>query len=81
MLSTYLQVIPPNKTKLTIFHNHQKVIPTQDIPRLVINNTVVEKVTEFIFFLTDNKWISELEPPFINDWEQNFSNIGHNEST
>ena len=69
-----------DQTKFMIFHNDQKVIPTHDIPCLVINNTVVERVTEFLFG-TNNKWIHELELPFIKDCEQNFSNIGHNEST
>ena len=39
-----------DKTKFMIFHNHQKVIPTHDIPCLVISNTVVERVTEFNFW-------------------------------
>ena len=48
-----------DKTKFMIFHNHQKVIPTHDIPCLVINNTVVEKVTEFNFFgLTINEFMN-----------------------
>ena len=38
-----------DKTKFMIFHNHQKGIPTYDIPCLAINNTVVERVTEFHF--------------------------------
>ena len=38
-----------DKTKVMIFHNHQKVIPTHDIPCLVINNTLVERVAEFNF--------------------------------
>ena len=70
-----------DKTKFMIFHNHQKVMPTHDIPCVVINNTVVEWVTEFNFLGTDNKWIHELELPFIKDCEQNFSNIAHNETT
>ena len=38
-----------DKTKFMIFHNQQKVIPTHDIPWLVINNTVVERAMEFNF--------------------------------
>ena len=48
-----------DKTKFMIFHSHQKVIPTHDIPCLVINNTVVERVTEFNFFgLTINDFMN-----------------------
>ena len=48
-----------DKTKFMIFHNHQKVIPTHDIPCLVINNTVVERVTEFNFLgLTINEFMN-----------------------
>ena len=39
-----------DKTNFMIFHNHQKVTPTHDIRCLVINNTVVERVTEFKFW-------------------------------
>ena len=48
-----------DKTKFMIFHNHHKVIPTHDIPCLVINNTVVERVTEFNFLgLTINEFMN-----------------------
>ena len=39
-----------DRTKFMIFQNHQKVMPTHDIPCLVINNTVVKRVTEFNFW-------------------------------
>ena len=39
-----------DKIKFMIFQNHQKVMPTHDISCLVINNTVVESVTEFNFW-------------------------------
>ena len=38
-----------NKTKFMIFHNYQKVMTDSDIPQLEINNTLIERVTEFIF--------------------------------
>ena len=67
--------------KFMIFHNHQNLIPIHDIPCLVIDSTVVEGVTEFNFSGTNNKWIHELELPFIKDCDQNFSNTAHYEST
>ena len=56
------------------------MIPTPEIPRLVINNAVVEIVVEFSLLGTNIKWVYEFELPFIKDCEQNFSSIGHNES-
>ena len=48
-----------DKTKFMIFHNHQKVIQIHDIPCLEINNTVVERVTEFNFLgLTINEFMN-----------------------
>ena len=41
--------ITVDKRKFMIFHNHQRVIPKHEIAHLVIDNTVVERVTEFIF--------------------------------
>ena len=38
-----------NKTKFMIFHNYQKVMTDSDIPQLEINNTPIERVTEFNF--------------------------------
>ena len=32
-----------------IFHNYQKVMTDSDIPQLEINNTPMERVTEFNF--------------------------------
>ena len=70
-----------DKTKFMIFHNHQKVMPTNDIPCLMIHNIVVERVTEFNFWgLTINEFMN---------WSSHSSKIankiyrifGHNEST
>ena len=48
-----------DNTKFMIFHNRQKVKPTHDIPCLVINNTVVGRVTEFNFGgLTINEFMN-----------------------
>ena len=48
-----------DKIKFMIYHNHQKVISTHEIPRLVINNTVIESVTEFNFLgLTINEFMN-----------------------
>ena len=38
-----------HKTKFMIFHNYQKVMTDSDIPQLEINNTAIERVTEFDF--------------------------------
>ena len=38
-----------NKTKFMIFHNYQKVLTESEIPQLKINNTPIERVTEFNF--------------------------------
>ena len=37
------------KTKFMIFHYRQRVITENDIPCLVINNNLIERVTEFNF--------------------------------
>ena len=37
------------KTKFMLFHNYQKIINEDDIPHLTINDTVIERVTEFNF--------------------------------
>ena len=37
------------KTKFMLFHNYQKCINEADIPHLTINDTVIERVTEFNF--------------------------------
>ena len=48
-----------NKTKFMIYHNYQKVMTDCDIPQLVINNTAIERVTEFNFLgITINKFIN-----------------------
>ena len=35
------------KTKFMLFHNYQKFINEDDLPHLTINDTVIERVTEF----------------------------------
>ena len=37
------------KTKFMIFHYRQRIITANDIPRFMINNTLIEQVTEFNF--------------------------------
>ena len=47
------------KTKFTIFHYRQRVITENNIPCLVINNTLIERVTEFNFLgLTVNEYMN-----------------------
>ena len=49
----------PAKTKFMLFHNYQKTINEDDIPHLIINNTITERVTEFNFWgLTINEFIN-----------------------
>ena len=35
------------KTKFMLFRNYQKIINEDDIPHLTINDTVIERVTEY----------------------------------
>ena len=47
------------KTKFMLFHNYQKIINEDDIPHLTINDTVIERVTEFNFLgLTINEYMN-----------------------
>ena len=47
------------KTKFMLFHNYQKIINEDDIPHLTINDTVIERVTEFNFLgLTINEFMN-----------------------
>ena len=47
------------KTKFMIFHYRQRVLTENDIPRLMINNTLIERVTEFNFLgLTVNEYMN-----------------------
>ena len=47
------------KTKFMIFHCHQRVITENDIPCLMINNTLIERVTEFNFLgITVNEYMN-----------------------
>ena len=61
-----------DKTKFMIFHNHQKVIPTHEIPCLVIN----WKRYGVQIIWTNNKWIYELEFPFIKYYKQIYRALG-----
>ena len=48
-----------NKTKFMIFHTYQKVMTDSDIPQLEINNTVIERVTEFnILWIMINEFMN-----------------------
>ena len=48
-----------NKTKFMSFHNYQKVMTDSDIPQLEINNTAIERVTEFNFLgITINEFMN-----------------------
>ena len=47
------------KTKFMLFHNYQKTIDEDDIPNLTINDTIIERVTEFNFGgLTINEFMN-----------------------
>ena len=47
------------KTKLMIFHYRQRILTENDIPRLMINNAIIELVTEFNFLgLTVNEYMN-----------------------
>ena len=47
------------KTKFMIFHYHKRVFTEKDIPRPMINNTLIDRVTEFHFVcLTVNEYIN-----------------------
>ena len=47
------------KTKFMLFHNYQKIINEDDIPHLTINDTLIERVTEFNFLgLTINEFMN-----------------------
>ena len=47
------------KNKFMIFHYHQRIITRNDIPRLMINNPLIEQVTEFNFLgLTLNEYMN-----------------------
>ena len=47
-----------NKLKFMNFHNYQKVMTDSDIPQLEINNTAIERVTEFNFLgITINEFM------------------------
>ena len=66
------------KTKFMLFHNYQKTINEDDIPHLTINDTIIERVTEFNFG-AHNKRIHELEFSYIKNIQQDISHTGCNE--
>ena len=46
-------------TEFMLFHNYQKTINEDDIPHLTINDTIIERVTEFNFLgLTMNEFMN-----------------------
>ena len=58
-LSVYKLSLNANKTKFMIFHNYQKVMTDSDIPQLEINNTPIERVTEFnLLGITINEFMN-----------------------
>ena len=65
------------KTKFMLFHNYKKTINEDDIPHLTINDTIIERVTEFNFLGAHNKRIHELEFSCIKNIQQDIimSNI------
>ena len=47
-----------SKTKFMVFHNYQLQLTENDIPQLMINNTIIKKVNEFNFLgLTINEFL------------------------
>ena len=47
------------KTKFMLFHNYQKTINEDDIPHLIMNNTITERMTELYFLgLTINEFMN-----------------------
>ena len=47
------------KTKFMLFHNYKKIVNEDDIPLLTINDTVIERVTEFnLLWLTTNEFMN-----------------------
>ena len=60
------------KTKFMLFHNYQKIINENDIPHLTINNTVIERMTEFNFLGLTTWTINE----FMN-WNSHSSKISN----
>ena len=49
------------KTKLMIFHYRQRILTENDIPRLMINNAIIERVTGFNFCRINSERIYKLE--------------------
>ena len=48
-----------SKAKFMVFHNYQRTLAENDIPQLMINNTIIEKVNEFNFLgLTINEFLN-----------------------
>ena len=47
------------KNKFMIFHYRQRILTENDIPHLMINNTLIEQFTEFNFLgLTVNEFMN-----------------------
>ena len=58
-----------SKTKFMVFHNYQKIMCDDDIPKLIINDSVIERVREFSFLgLTINESLN---------WNSNCSKLAY----
>ena len=68
------------KIKFMLFHNYQKTVNEDDIPHLIINDTIIERVTEFNFW-AHNKRIHDLELSCFKNIQQDISHTGCNEQT
>ena len=52
-------IIKCQQTKFMVFHNYQRTLAENDIPQLMINNTIIETVNEFNFLgLTINEFLN-----------------------
>ena len=69
------------KIKFMLFHSYQKTINEDDIPHLTINDTIIQRATEFNFLGAHNKRIHELEFSCIKNIQQDISHTGCNEQT
>ena len=63
------------KTKFMLFHNYKKTINEDDIPHLTINDTIIERVTEFYFlgliineFMNWNYHASKIPKRYLAHW-------------
>ena len=67
------------KTKVMIFHYRQRIITGNDTPRLMMNITLIEQVTEFNFLgLTVNEYMTSNSH---KKYKQNITHTRRNEQT